>query len=87
MTNGHLVWIFILRALHCQSKLNLLSNHISSINYIPIPLKTCNCLLTGLKSIMYQYICNIFNLMIYFFLLPPVAKQLEILSYQQRSVA
>ena len=31
-----------------------------SINDIPYPLKTLNLLLTGLRSIMYQYLCNIF---------------------------
>ena len=32
----------------------------SSINDIPYPLKTFNLLLTGLRSILYQYLCNIF---------------------------
>ena len=56
-----LVWSFILRALNCHSNLNLPSNHISSINDIPNLLKTFKCLLTGLWSITYRYICNIFN--------------------------
>ena len=61
MSNGHLVWSFILRALNCHSNLNLPSNHIISKIDTPNLLKTCNCLLTGLRSIMYQYICNILN--------------------------
>ena len=35
MSNGHLVWSFILRPLNCHSNLNLPSNHISSINDMP----------------------------------------------------
>ena len=48
MSNGHLVWNFILRTLNCHSNLNLPSNHISSMNDIPNLLKTFNCLSTGL---------------------------------------
>ena len=32
MSDGHLVWRFILRPLNCHSNLNLPSNHINSIN-------------------------------------------------------
>ena len=55
------IWSSIVRALNCHSNFNFSSNHTSSINDIPIPLKTFNCLLTGLCSIMYQYLCHIFN--------------------------
>ena len=48
MSNGHLVWNFILRPLNCHSNLNLPSNHISSMNDIPNLLKTFICLSTGL---------------------------------------
>ena len=39
MSNGHLVWSFILRPLNYHSNLNLPSNHISSINDMPNLLK------------------------------------------------
>ena len=55
MSNDHLVWRFILRALNYHSNLNLLSNQISSINDKPYPIKPFNCLLAGLRSILYQY--------------------------------
>ena len=40
MSNGHLVWSFILRPLNYHSNLNLPSNHISSINDMTNLLKT-----------------------------------------------
>ena len=74
--NGHLLWSFDLRALNCHSNLNLISNHIrfriDTIN----PLNTCNCFLRGFTKI--SVISSIS--LTYFFLLTPVAKQLEIFS-------
>ena len=87
MSNGHLVWSFILRPLNCHSNLNLPSNHKSSIKDMPNLLKIFKL---SFNRIMKYYvpIYAIFSiLMICFFLLPLVAKQLEKLSYQQRSVA
>ena len=88
MSNGHLVCSFILRPLNYHSNLSLPSNHKSSINDMPNLLKTFQIVFQHDNELLCTNIYAIFSiLMICFFLLPLVAKQLEILSYQQRSVA
>ena len=87
MSDGHLVWSFILRPLNCHSNLNLPSNHISSINDLPNLSKTFKLSFNRIMKYYVPIYAILSILMICFFLLPPVAKQLEILSYQLRSVA